>query len=693
MREVMMTALFKSDLDSLDNSIRARVPKTLALIQQDPSYPGLETHPHSQVPIRKIMRSRVNDNFRILWEWADQGDILLWRIGAHNMIDSVAYIRSTPKDQTSFFVRDDDDHSPVELANLHADITQTAPFKNVPDNILRLFGVPDDQLQAVKSLTDAEVVWDLAIPENVQSTLLDILTNPNWTLNELLDKKQLLYRATVDQLEGYCEGKIKRLLLNLNDEQQSYVTISASGPVLIKGVAGSGKTTIGLYRAQYLAQALQQQGRLFDQHASILLLTYTKTLTRALEQLYGEKFGALPQALSVQGFKEWMLQQLRSRGIWLNEAKWGERETVIRDAQRQISRLYPRDTVVTMRTPAHLLAEIDQVIRARALASLEDYQAVERVGRGIGLDRQRHRPIVWHIYRQYQDELDRRGLFDWADLARLVQKHCNPLPMYDVVIIDEAQDLPPSDLRLATRLLPDYSGLRSLTLLADPAQSIYYRGISWKEAGISIQGRTRTLARNYRNTRQILAAARHIVDGCEDLKAADEFIPPTSARRKGPKPALMQYNSVDASMRLLTDEIVRLCQSGNYRLGDIAVLARNKNFLTRRVEKSLRNNNIQCRFFRDNDFHILENEVKLITMHSAKGLEYPVVFLVGLDDRYVPFIAETSATKIEDELQERKLFYVSMTRASERLYLLYPRYNRCRYIKEIDESTVRFVKP
>ena len=123
------------------------------------------------------------------------------------------------------------------------------PFEHVPDNILRLFAVPDEQLQAVKSLADEEEVWDLPIPDNVQMTLLDILTNPAWTLDNLLDKRQLLYRTTVDRLEGYCEGKIKQLLLNLNEEQESYVRIRANGPVLIKGVAGSGKTTIGLYRA------------------------------------------------------------------------------------------------------------------------------------------------------------------------------------------------------------------------------------------------------------------------------------------------------------------------------------------------------------------------------------------------------------------------------------------------------------
>ena len=595
------------------------------------------------------------------------------------MIDSVDYIRATPKELTNFFVRDKKDHSAVALASMHGGVQRESPFEHVPDNILRLFGVPDDQLHAVNSLTDEEEVWDLAIPENVRATLLDILTNPNWTLDNLLDKRQLLYRATVDQLEGYCKGNIKRLLLNLNEEQQSYVRIRANGPVLIKGVAGSGKTTIGLYRAQHLAQKLASQGPFFQEQANILLLTYTKTLTKALDQLYSEKFGQLPQSLTVRGFKEWMLQLLQLCGVWLREAKWGTRVSIIRDAQRQVARLYPGDTVVSARSPDYLLTEIDQVIRARGMSSLVEYQAVERVGRGIGLDRQRHRPILWQIYQQYQDELDRRELFDWADLARLVQERCDPLPQYDVVIIDEAQDLPPSDLRLATRLLPDYSGLRSLTLLADPAQSIYYRGIPWKEAGIRIQGRTRTLAKNYRNTRQILAAARHFVEGCEDLKAADEFIPPTSTRRTGPKPFLLQYNNADESMRLLSDEIVRLCQGRNYRLGDIVVLARNKKFLTKWVEKSLRSNNIQCRFFRDSDFHILENEVKLITMHSAKGLEFPIVFLVrACDDSDCPkdCSKKSSDTKTEDELQERKLFYVGMTRAADRLYLLHPRYRR-----------------
>ena len=183
-------------------------------------------------------------------------------------------------------------------------------------------------------------------------------------------------------------------------------------------------------------------------------------------------------------------------------------------------------------------------------------------------------------------------------------------------------------------------------------------------------------------------AARSIIEGCDDLKAEEEYIAPTSTRRRGPKPVLVKYSSPTASNRFLANEIIRLCQAGRYRPGDIAILSRNKTLLTKHIDSFLKQQDILCRFHRDEDFHILDNEVKLITMHSAKGLEFPVVFLIGLSDRYMPYISQDSDTKREDELQERKLFYVSMTRAAEQLYLMHPQRDRCRFLYELDQDTV-----
>lgn len=697
MRQVLMTSLFKSDLDSLDKVIQGRVLKTIRQIELNHNHPSLNSKKQRSVATRSIWRSRVNDNFRILWERIENGNLRLWRVGTHKMIDAINYVRSEPKNEWQIFTRDEDDHRAIELESLVVSRDLQQPFKHVPLNILRLFGVPDEQLEAVRSLVDEEEIWDLPIPENVQSTLLDILTNPNWTLENLLDTEQLLYRTTVDQLEGYCEGKIKQLMLNLNEEQESYVKIRANGPVLIKGVAGSGKTTIGLYRAHHLLKDEDRQLKWLEdeeRRKGVLILTYTGTLVKALNTLYEELFGDdRPHGLSISTFDSWMLDQLRQRGFGYSSAETSEnrgepRRQLVERAQREVAERFPDDRVLRHRSAQYLLDEIDNVIRARSLSSLDNYRAIERVGRGVGLDRRRHRPIMWAIYQRYQELLDEASLFDWKDLPRLVFQRCQPLPTYDAIIIDEAQDLPPSHLYLASQLIEDYDQDRTLTLLADPAQSIYYRGIPWKEVGINIQGRTRILAKNYRNTRQILEAARPIAEGCKDLLEADEFIPPTSTDRRGPKPVVAMYRSPQPSNRFLIDEIIKLCRSRSYRPGDIAILARSSSLYSH-IAKEFRSASLPIKRFRDVDFDILENHVKYVTMHSAKRLEFPVVFILGLDDKYMPFIDPKSETKEEDELQERKLFYVSMTRAAEQLYLLHPQRNRSRFLQDIDESTVR----
>ncbi|HAY34875.1 MAG TPA: 3'-5' exonuclease [Ignavibacteria bacterium] len=89
-----------------------------------------------------------------------------------------------------------------------------------------------------------------------------------------------------------------------------------------------------------------------------------------------------------------------------------------------------------------------------------------------------------------------------------------------------------------------------------------------------------------------------------------------------------------------------------------------------------------------------KNAVTLMTIHSAKGLEFPVVFITGLEEGLFPVIG---ATMYEDELEEeRRLFYVAITRAKSKLYMSFAnqRYRfgtpsfqmKSRFIKEIPEN-------
>jgi DNA helicase II / ATP-dependent DNA helicase PcrA len=58
-----------------------------------------------------------------------------------------------------------------------------------------------------------------------------------------------------------------------------------------------------------------------------------------------------------------------------------------------------------------------------------------------------------------------------------------------------------------------------------------------------------------------------------------------------------------------------------------------------------------------------------MTMHAAKGLEFPVVFVCGCENGYIPLQRSGGAQADIDE--ERRLFYVAMTRAKERLVFTY----------------------
>jgi len=93
--------------------------------------------------------------------------------------------------------------------------------------------------------------------------------------------------------------------------------------------------------------------------------------------------------------------------------------------------------------------------------------------------------------------------------------------------------------------------------------------------------------------------------------------------------------------------------------------------------------------FTNLDDSIDTGAVSLMTIHLAKGLEFPVVFIVGLEEGILPYfkVAETA----DDLSEERRLFYVGMTRAKDLLFLTSARQRRL-YSKLQQQEPSRFIK-
>lgn len=98
-----------------------------------------------------------------------------------------------------------------------------------------------------------------------------------------------------------------------------------------------------------------------------------------------------------------------------------------------------------------------------------------------------------------------------------------------------------------------------------------------------------------------------------------------------------------------------------------------------------------------------ENRINLMTIHASKGLEFPVVFVIGLEENMLPYYRATEED-IDGIEEERRLTYVAITRAEEKLFLtraisrrIYGRveYNEpSRFLIELElEKEVRAVRP
>lgn len=240
-----------------------------------------------------------------------------------------------------------------------------------------------------------------------------------------------------------------------------------------------------------------------------------------------------------------------------------------------------------------------------------------------------------------------------------------PKGQYAALLIDEAHDLKDEWLAAVAQMVDPAT--RSLLVLYDDAQSIYQesrRKLSFAKLGIEAQGRTEILKINYRNTTEVLAlaleCAEGILDDRKDAEAEDmPLVVPQSAGRSGPMPVFLRFDSGRQEAAQIANTITELIGQGRSP-ADIAVLARFRRSLEP-IRALLDAAGVMCSPAQTLPRGAARDPVvTLTTFHSSKGLEFPIVFVMALDQ-----LDDAPARRLE----ELRLLYVGMTRATHRLQL------------------------
>lgn len=496
--------------------------------------------------------------------------------------------------------------------------------------------------------------------------------------------------------------------MRLNTEQRKIVELEPTGHLQIKGVAGSGKTTVSIRRVPFLLSHYCH-----EKDDKVLLVTFNKTLLNYIKYQYEKVEDEEDYQLNFFE-KDHNRVTITTVDSLMNSYYWkankGRQFSYVSNSQEyklmgqavfQVKDKFPKVKFLSPKLISFLLDEIGW-IKSCGIEDLKDYQVIDRIGRATDskdapqklLKNSNTREAIYTLMEEYDKLLVHEKLIDFPtmnlmalDEARL--KH----EKYTHIIIDESQDLTKVQLEFLKTIYNEkpYS---SIMFVADNTQSIYThswlgKGRPYTSIGYDMSGRSRMLAKNYRTTTEISSAAISLIENDEGIQNNVDFVKPSLYDRKGHSPIYRNFINSTQQYDFLVEEIKNL--ESQYNLSEICIISRYNNSLDDCMIY-LKNAGVPCEKIERSNSNFESEKVKLVTIHSIKGLEFKAVFIIDLKHGILPRVSSSSLDNDSNMLSdERRLLYVGMTRANELLYML--SYNKqSEFIEDIDFNYLRMKK-
>lgn len=282
--------------------------------------------------------------------------------------------------------------------------------------------------------------------------------------------------------------------------------------------------------------------------------------------------------------------------------------------------------------------------------------------------------IILDIYIIYLRELESTFKMDFNDLiinaTNYIKKNVVKLK-YKYIIIDEFQDISLIRFNLISSILNQNNGY--IFAVGDDYQSIYrfsgcdislFMNFDKLVPNVNII----KLNHNYRNYQSLVNIANDFI-----MKNKKQLVKDTICLKDKDKPIIIVF---------YVDKFKAINNIINKISGKILILGRNN------MDKEI--------------FNIIENErIKFLTIHKSKGIEEENVILINLYNNIIGFPSKIKKEKIISKIlktdyimyeEERRLFYVALTRTKTNMYILVPRDNYSVFIKELIKDNKKKLK-
>lgn len=517
--------------------------------------------------------------------------------------------------------------------------------------------------------------------------------------------------AYVDDVESESlrkvieSGTFQQWRVYIHPEQRRMAEGAYSGSARVFGGAGTGKTVVAVHRANNLARRAVRNQDPGDTPPRVLLTTFTKGLAQGLKSQLNALNPAYPEAGEPGEPGVWVdnidavvrkVISLRSAGEVeeatrrvLGVASQSIKPYLDRDAQNVWDGAIERADADMPRAIANevfLRAEYETVVLANGITSQAEYLKVARTGRGTPLNR-KQRKQVWAVLESVMQTQAIDGQLFWPTMsavgAELLNVHYENGggSLFDHLVVDEAQDFNAGHWRFLRACVAQ--GPNDIFIAEDSHQRIYGQPLTLSHFGISTRGRaSQRLTLNYRTTKENLDYALRILVGGDsefyDAEGQRDSVDKYRSARSGPAPQILTAESEEKEFDLAAalidgwlQEAERSREAGNQKDVRIGVMCRTRGQLGR-VVSGLADHGIEAVQTKNAELASHE-QVSVMTMHGAKGMEFTHVILMGVGKEIMPLRFQLKNLSEDDAKvalqRERSLLYVAASRARDALVI------------------------